>query len=120
MISPKINQIRQPIKFFSAWVLLQAARKTLYVMCTAISGVFLGIMLDNRRGARVDDWGGLENRCGFRPTVGSNPTLSAERKIFLRNLSYFARVISALDLLKNRFEGQNFTLDLVAHQESLS
>jgi hypothetical protein len=39
----------------------------------------LGIMLDNWRGARVDDWGGLENRCGFRPTVGSNPTLSAGR-----------------------------------------
>ena len=42
--------------------------------------LILGIMLENRRGARVDDWGGLENRCGFRPTVGSNPTLSAGRK----------------------------------------
>jgi hypothetical protein len=31
----------------------------------------------------VDDWGGLENRCGFRPTVGSNPTLSAGRKILV-------------------------------------
>ena len=31
------------------------------------------------RGARVDDWGGLENRCGLRATVGSNPTLSALR-----------------------------------------
>lgn len=30
-----------------------------------------------RRGARVVDWGGLENRCAFAGTVGSNPTLSA-------------------------------------------
>jgi hypothetical protein len=29
------------------------------------------------RGARVAEWDGLENRCGFRVTVGSNPTLSA-------------------------------------------
>ena len=29
----------------------------------------------------MDDWGGLENRCGLRATVGSNPTLSAGRKI---------------------------------------
>jgi hypothetical protein len=28
----------------------------------------------------VDDWGGLENRCGLWATVGSNPTLSAGRK----------------------------------------
>lgn len=32
-----------------------------------------------RRVARADEWGGLENRCGFRLTVGSNPTLSAKR-----------------------------------------
>ncbi len=25
----------------------------------------------------MDDWGGLENRCSFRATVGSNPTPSA-------------------------------------------
>ena len=25
----------------------------------------------------MDDWGGLENRCGLWATVGSNPTLSA-------------------------------------------
>ncbi len=31
----------------------------------------------NRRGARVDDWGALEKRCGREVTVGSNPTLSA-------------------------------------------
>ncbi len=30
-----------------------------------------------RRGARAAEWGGLENRCGFRVTVGSNPTPSA-------------------------------------------
>ena len=30
------------------------------------------------RGARVDDWGCLENSCTLRGTVGSNPTLSAE------------------------------------------
>ena len=30
-----------------------------------------------RRGARVADRGGLENRCTFAGTVGSNPTLSA-------------------------------------------
>ncbi len=30
-----------------------------------------------RRGARVVEWGGLENRCAFAGTVGSNPTPSA-------------------------------------------
>ena len=30
-----------------------------------------------RRGARAAEWGGLENRCTFIGTVGSNPTLSA-------------------------------------------
>jgi hypothetical protein len=30
-----------------------------------------------RRGARVVDRDGLENRCTFTGTVGSNPTLSA-------------------------------------------
>jgi hypothetical protein len=30
-----------------------------------------------RRGAGVVERGGLENRCGGDPTVGSNPTLSA-------------------------------------------
>jgi hypothetical protein len=30
-----------------------------------------------RRGARVADRGGLENRCACKRTVGSNPTLSA-------------------------------------------
>ncbi len=27
----------------------------------------------------MDEWGGLESRCGFRLTVGSNPTLSAKK-----------------------------------------
>ena len=35
-----------------------------------------------RRGARVVDRGGLENRCAFAGTVGSNPTLSAIFSIF--------------------------------------
>ena len=30
-----------------------------------------------RRGARVADWGGLENRCAGNRTEGSNPSLSA-------------------------------------------
>ena len=30
-----------------------------------------------RRGARVADWDSLENCCGCKPTVGSDPTLSA-------------------------------------------
>ena len=57
-------------------------RKTACAVYTEIMEAFLGIMLENRRGARVDDRGGLENRCGFRPTVGSNPTLSAERNFW--------------------------------------
>ncbi len=31
-----------------------------------------------RRGARVVEWDGLENRCTGNRTVGSNPTLSAK------------------------------------------
>ena len=33
--------------------------------------------MPSRRGARVVEWDGLENRCGCKLTVGSNPTLSA-------------------------------------------
>ena len=33
--------------------------------------------IDMRRGARVVESGGLENRCTRKGTVGSNPTLSA-------------------------------------------
>ena len=33
--------------------------------------------VDRRKGARAAEWDGLENRCGFVPTVGSNPTPSA-------------------------------------------
>ena len=32
-----------------------------------------------RRGGRVVERGGLENRCAFTGTGGSNPSLSAER-----------------------------------------
>ncbi len=32
------------------------------------------------------DRGGLENRCGFAPTVGSNPTLSANILKYLKRL----------------------------------
>ncbi len=35
----------------------------------------------------MDDWGGLENRCGLWATVGSNPTLSA---IFSKSRYKFA------------------------------
>ncbi len=38
-----------------------------------------------RRGARVAESGGLENRCARKGTVGSNPTLSATT---LRLISY--------------------------------
>ena len=31
-----------------------------------------------RRGARAVEWDGLENRCGRKPTEGSNPSLSAK------------------------------------------
>jgi hypothetical protein len=41
---------------------------------------------NNRRGAGVVERGGLENRCGLRATVGSNPTLSAGYKIPPRQL----------------------------------
>ncbi len=34
--------------------------------------------LEQRRGARVVDRAGFENRCAFTGTVGSNPTLSAK------------------------------------------
>ena len=34
-----------------------------------------------RRGARVVESGGLENRCTRKGTVGSNPTLSAKEEL---------------------------------------
>jgi hypothetical protein len=37
----------------------------------------------------VVDRGGLENRCGFAPTVGSNPTLSAITSI--KSMGYRAK-----------------------------
>jgi hypothetical protein len=36
--------------------------------------------MGSRRGARVVEWDGLENRCTGNRTVGSNPTLSANFK----------------------------------------
>ena len=33
-----------------------------------------------RRDARADEWGCLENSCAFTGTVGSNPTLAANKK----------------------------------------
>ena len=38
---------------------------------------FVPDSLPKRKGARADEWNGLEHRRGFRPTVGSNPTPSA-------------------------------------------
>ena len=35
------------------------------------------ILLATRRGARVVEWDGLENRCARKRTEGSNPSLSA-------------------------------------------
>ncbi len=49
-------------------------------VCTTLS-IVPGNHLDNsfvvRRGGRVVECGGLENRCGGNPTEGSNPSLSA-------------------------------------------
>ena len=36
-----------------------------------------------RRGARVVEWNGLENRRGCKLTEGSNPSLSAKKKVTL-------------------------------------
>jgi hypothetical protein len=41
-----------------------------------------------RRGARVADRGGLENRCACERTVGSNPTLSATSPVVQASLFY--------------------------------
>ena len=37
-----------------------------------------------RRGAGVVERGGLENRCTFTGTVGSNPTLSANKIYYIK------------------------------------
>ncbi len=50
-----------------------------------------------RRGARVVEWAGFENRCALTGTVGSNPTLSAnfefcgisQRRVSTGNLDAF-------------------------------
>ena len=51
--------------------------------------------LPKRKGARADEWNGLEHRRGFRPTVGSNPTPSAifnleTQQVVLIVCGYFA------------------------------
>ena len=48
--------------------------------CYSSSSVRFAELADSlarRKGARAAEWDGLENRCGFVPTVGSNPTPSA-------------------------------------------
>ena len=48
--------------------------------CCSSSSVRFAELADSlarRKGARAAEWDGLENRCGFVPTVGSNPTPSA-------------------------------------------
>jgi hypothetical protein len=44
-----------------------------------------------RRGARVVDWDGLENRSRCKPTVGSNPTLSA--RIFVKAFDLIEKML---------------------------
>jgi tRNA(adenine34) deaminase len=44
------------------------------------AGVLRDFFSRKRRGGRVDEGGGLENRCGGNSTVGSNPTPSARIK----------------------------------------
>ena len=39
--------------------------------------IYCLLLTDYRRGARVVEWDGLENRCGGNSTQGSNPCLSA-------------------------------------------
>ena len=45
--------------------------------------IFLSTLRGAWRGARVVESGGLENRCAFTGTVGSNPTLSASSRLVL-------------------------------------
>ena len=58
-----------------------------------------------RRGARVVEWGGLENRCTLAGTVGSNPTLSAIHQgppwefpwgllLYMNGLNIFVRAVA--------------------------
>ena len=53
------------------------------------------------------------------PTVGSNPTLSAERKVLAKSLDFDG--LPALDLLKTDVKEQGFTLwrDLHARDHSV-
>ena len=54
-----------------------------------------------RRGARVVEWAGFENRCAFTGTVGSNPTLSANFLIVLKK-SVSSRELSSHVFLSSR------------------
>ena len=38
------------------------------------------------------EWDGLENRCGFRLTEGSNPSLSAEDTRYSSSVFYFKKI----------------------------
>ena len=65
----------------------------------------------SRRGARVDDWGGLENRCSLAATEGSNPSLSAEyfipppeKSTICFNIS---KILEAFTALVTWHEGEN-------------
>ncbi len=49
----------------------------------------MGYINSKRRGARVVDRGGLENRCAFTGTVGSNPTLSASQSVAGQGIAGF-------------------------------
>ncbi len=42
-----------------------------------------------RRGARVVESGGLENRCTRKGTVGSNPTLSAIKRFWILDFRFW-------------------------------
>jgi hypothetical protein len=48
-----------------------------------------------RRGARVAESGGLENRCALTGTVGSNPTLSVRDIIMERSPNWYGTALEA-------------------------
>lgn len=50
-----------------------------------------------RRGARVVDWDGLENRCASDGTVGSNPTLSSRSPTMCERPTYPTEIMISLE-----------------------
>jgi hypothetical protein len=48
-----------------------------------------------RRGARVAESGGLENRCTLTGTVGSNPTLSVRDLFMERSPNWYGTALEA-------------------------